>query len=153
VRRSPDQGTRVIQGTQLCGFAESSWSVTATVTDGRVRGPWPWRRTRCLLTLILSLPLSLGPFLRFTGLPSRSALVAPPLQLAALRWRGSADLTRAVSATFGRLDGLLVPAVRASPGRASRGCPPRECAQAASKRMRHILKDRTPAVAPLHVSS
>jgi hypothetical protein len=29
----------------------------------------------------------LGPFLRFTGLPSRSALVAPPLRLAALRWR------------------------------------------------------------------
>jgi hypothetical protein len=43
--------------------------------------------TRCLLTLILSLPLSLGPFLRFTGLPSRLALVAPPLRLAALRWR------------------------------------------------------------------
>jgi hypothetical protein len=29
----------------------------------------------------------LGPFLRRTGLPSRSALVAPPLRLAALRWR------------------------------------------------------------------
>jgi hypothetical protein len=28
----------------------------------------------------------LGLFLRFTGLPSRSALVAPPLRLAALRW-------------------------------------------------------------------
>jgi hypothetical protein len=30
----------------------------------------------------------LGLFLRNTGLPSRSALVAPPLRLAALRWRG-----------------------------------------------------------------
>jgi hypothetical protein len=30
----------------------------------------------------------LGLFLRDTGLPSRSALVAPPLQLAALRWPG-----------------------------------------------------------------
>jgi hypothetical protein len=29
----------------------------------------------------------LGLFLRFTGLPSRSALVAPPLRLAAQRWR------------------------------------------------------------------
>jgi hypothetical protein len=31
--------------------------------------------------------LTLGPFLRFTGLPSRSALIAPPLRLAALWWR------------------------------------------------------------------
>jgi hypothetical protein len=29
----------------------------------------------------------LGTFLRCTGLPSRSALIAPPLRLAALRWR------------------------------------------------------------------
>jgi hypothetical protein len=28
-----------------------------------------------------------GPFPRITGLPSRSALDAPPLRLAALRWR------------------------------------------------------------------
>jgi hypothetical protein len=28
-------------------------------------------------------------FLRNTGLPSRSALDAPPLRLAALRWRGA----------------------------------------------------------------
>jgi hypothetical protein len=40
---------------------------------------------------------------------------------------------------------------RTSPIRASRGCPPRECAHAASKRLRHILKDRTPAVARLLV--
>jgi hypothetical protein len=30
-----------------------------------------------------------GMFLRCTGLPSRSALAAPPLRLAALRWRGT----------------------------------------------------------------
>jgi hypothetical protein len=30
-----------------------------------------------------------GEVLRFTGLPSRSALVAPPFRLAALRWRGA----------------------------------------------------------------
>jgi hypothetical protein len=33
----------------------------------------------------------LGLFLRYTGLPSRSALVAPPLRLATLRWRGAFD--------------------------------------------------------------
>jgi hypothetical protein len=41
--------------------------------------------------------------------------------------------------------------LRTSPVRASRGCPPRECAHAASKRMRHILKDGTPAVVRHHV--
>jgi hypothetical protein len=40
---------------------------------------------RCSLRRILPLPLDL--ILRFTGLPSRSALVAPPLRLAARRWR------------------------------------------------------------------
>jgi hypothetical protein len=30
---------------------------------------------------------ALGMALRYTGLPSRSALVAPPFRLAALRWR------------------------------------------------------------------
>jgi hypothetical protein len=32
---------------------------------------------------------SSGMVLRSTGLPSRSALVAPPFRLAALRWRGA----------------------------------------------------------------
>jgi hypothetical protein len=41
-----------------------------------------------------------------TGLPSRSALVAPPLRLAALRWRVANVIPRSVSATSGRLDGL-----------------------------------------------
>jgi hypothetical protein len=34
---------------------------------------------------------------------------------------------------------------RISPERHTRGCPPRECARACSKRRRHILKDCTPA--------
>jgi hypothetical protein len=41
--------------------------------------------------------------------------------------------------------------VHASPSSAPRGCPPRECALANSELYRHILKDRTPAAAPLLV--
>jgi hypothetical protein len=43
------------------------------------------RHARCGEPRLAAAPL--GPFLRLTGLPSHSALIAPPLRLAALRWR------------------------------------------------------------------
>jgi hypothetical protein len=69
-------------------FSEASKSVadTVPVTTNRDRFPWPWRDPRCLLTLILTLPLSLN-------------IGSPPLRLAALRWRGAV--------ASGCLDGLL----------------------------------------------
>jgi hypothetical protein len=53
---------RDIEGTLVfspSSFSESASSVTGTVTDGRVRNPWPLRALGCLLTLVLTLPLSL----------------------------------------------------------------------------------------------
>jgi hypothetical protein len=48
-----------------------------------------------------------GPDLRCTGLPSRSALVAPPLRLAALRRRVTILVLEGFRPPPGRLDGLL----------------------------------------------
>jgi hypothetical protein len=77
---------------------------------------------------------ALGMVLRSTGLPSRSALVAPPLRLAALRWRGAFDelsrprpppgVSAACSVAVARLSGgackvFSVPRVR-EPGTAER---------------------------------
>jgi hypothetical protein len=64
---------------------------------------------------------------RCTGLPSRSALVAPPLRLAALRWR--AAFSRSVD--HGHRWASRRPSWwprRASPSRQSRGSPTRYCA-------------------------
>jgi hypothetical protein len=65
--------------------------------------------------------------LRFTGLPSRSALVAPPFRLAALRWR----VRSSSSGDFGHLRAPRRPSWwlwRTSPVGHSRGSPTRNCA-------------------------
>jgi hypothetical protein len=96
-------------------------------------GGKPWVRTDAGDTStrggeFRSAAASLGPFLRYTGLPSRSALVAPPLRLAALRWpvwRGAS------SVGFGHLRASRRPSGRlwrTSPGSHSRGSPTRHCA-------------------------
>jgi hypothetical protein len=53
---------------------------------GLFSGAW-LRHARFAEPRLAAAPL--GPFLQLTGLPSRSALIAPPLRLAALRWPGS----------------------------------------------------------------
>jgi hypothetical protein len=59
----------------LCG---STWCGTLSAAPGIRHARCGGRRSEA------SAP---GRVLRYTGLPSRSALVAPPLRLAALRWR------------------------------------------------------------------
>jgi hypothetical protein len=61
--------------------------------------------------------------LRNTGLPSRSALVAPPLRLAALRWRAPFFVLVRSRPPPNVSTACLVTAARFS-GRESRGCPP-----------------------------
>jgi hypothetical protein len=65
-------------------------------------------------------------FSALTGLPSRSALAAPPLRLAALRWR--AVVCASLESVVGHRRASRRPAwsllQRTSPSRASRGLPP-----------------------------
>jgi hypothetical protein len=62
-----------------------------------------------------------------TGLPSRSALVAPPLRLAALRWRGAFNVLTRVRPPPGVSTACLVAATHFSVTE-SRGSPTRYCA-------------------------
>jgi hypothetical protein len=95
---------------------------------------------------------SLGPFLCVTGLPSRSALVAPPLRLAALRWRvafvvlGRSRPPPSVSTAF------LV-AVARRPVTPFPGEPHTALCPSKLERWRHNTVYRTPAVARSHVLS
>jgi hypothetical protein len=95
----------------------------------------------------------LGPFLRFTGLPSRSALVAPPLRLAALRWREAFVVLGRLSATSGRLDGLLGGCDALSPSAPFPGEPHTVLCPSRLERWRHNAVYCTPAVARCRVLS
>jgi hypothetical protein len=66
--------------------------------------------------------------LRCTGLPSRSARVAPPLRLAALRWRGAPVFLGRFRPPSGVSTAFLVAVARFSKARSPRVPPSRMCA-------------------------
>jgi hypothetical protein len=69
----------------------------------------------------------LGPILRCTGLPSRSALVAPPLRLAALRWRVASHFLARPRPPLGVSTAYFVAVARFSVTRFPRVPPLRMC--------------------------
>jgi hypothetical protein len=77
-RQGQRQGQRQEQRQQAAPGPERSRGPDTAIGHGHGRG-------RCGETAVVPEP----PFLRDTGLPSRSALVAPPLRLAAQRWRAA----------------------------------------------------------------
>jgi hypothetical protein len=91
-----------------------------------------------------------GMVIRFTGLPSRSALVAPPLRLAALRWRGAFVILGRLRPPPGVSTACLVAVARFS-GRPFPGEPHTALCRSELERWRHNTVYCTPAGARTHV--